>query len=388
MKFLINTTIVAIMTISSVYSAEQPDIAVFKDGVDTIEEVLDAYRLNYNLYDYREIENEEIYKLHQVIFFPCGIENPYESNIKVKMTGRGISGVELDKKYYIADKKPVSNNIRSFINAGGSAYFSGHSYIYLQDAYKPFSFYFNFPYSGLPGTYKVNLHKDLKSFSSTESLTLNLNHTGWVVIKPEKGYETLAETSAKTPRGNKKAVITAAMREKDGYMLYTSCHKSSFNTLKRFSIYRTIGAAYTSELKKTAEKWGQKITHEITDAVHSAEYSRKYDINLLKGNNTIYFASRKDYYQINILDSRHNLIYSVDSFRKYHEIDINIHKDTSAIIKVLPSTNERYGIYTIISAHGVKIFPYFFEITKWGLIAALVVIFILIFRIFFGRKYE
>ena len=170
-------------------------------------------------------------------------------------------------------------------------------------------------------------------------------------------------------------------------MLYTSYHNNTNCEFRRFTIYRTIGAPYLDEIKKQVTKWGQQLTHHITDSIHAAEHDRRYSIRLFEGNNTIYFLSQRDHYQINILDRKMNLIHSVNKFQKYHEIDIDMPEDSSAIIQILPSTGERYGLYTIAAAHGNRIFPYLYRITVLSLIIGIAAAFIIVFRMFAGRKY-
>lgn len=378
-------TLIALTLLSS--PQPQPKIAVFKGRFDDVESVLRNYRLEFTAFEFKDIEKKEIYENHHVVFFPCGLANPYEESINVLVAGSGIKGVALRDKYFEPDIDLISQNIKKFIEAGGAAYFSDYSIEFLQAAYSPFKFYADFPNMGMPGRLEADVYGDLGYFSLKKKLAVYMDHTGWIVIKPSGGYEILAQTDASTPRGNKPAVITALIKKGRGEIIYTSYHESVHSDFRRFNIYRVIGHQRALELEALADKWGQSPGARITDSIQAGENGRIYYLKMSSGKNTVYFDSGSDPCQINLFDTKMNLLYSVDNFKTRREIDINISDDKYVIVKVLPSSDARYGTYSMLSSSGTRILPYFWKILKWASLVSVLIMAVVLFRIFGGKKY-
>ncbi|MCP4133924.1 MAG: hypothetical protein GY754_23340 [bacterium] len=362
-------------------------IAVIESTYDPVEKVLKSYRIPYDLLAYRDLEKEELLGKYSAIFVPCGIQTPLETNINILSRGTRIHSVSLKPESREVDKERVAENIEDFIEDGGSAYFSGYSFDILQKAFNPFIFADDFPYLGLSGRVEAETKNDLKRFCLRKKLALYMTHTGWIAPKEVKDAEVIAKAVYSTPRGEQTGPITVLMNRGDGEILYTSYHSTVYSDFRRFNIYRVAGSSLLKKLKDTARQWEQEVLGKIVDAVHKNENSRTYSLPLSAGENTIYFLSEKDPYQVDIYDSKMSLLLSVDSFEKNQEFEIESEKNDICFIKIFPSSPGRFSTHAIISAGGSKIFPYFDKIViALSIIFGLILI-IVLYRIFGPRKY-
>jgi hypothetical protein len=378
----------------TIFTAEKPaetrpktEIAVFKGRFDNIENVLNHYRIKFTAYQYKDIENPEIYEKHSVIFFPCGIETPYEEKIKVNAQGRVIMGVSLSETFFEHNPDTVSALIKKFIEDGGSAYFSGYSFEFLKAAYDPFSYYYDFPNLGIPGRYEADLSEDLFYFSLIKKMAVYMDHTGWIVIKPSGPFTLLAETTANTPRGPKAALVSAILARGKGEILYTSYHESIHSEFRRFNVYRTIGSRTVKPLTAEAAKWAQSVNSTIVDALHAGEPGRLYAVNLRSGKNTLYFSADTGAYQIDMYDKKMRLLFSIDRFQSAYTVDFESDGGDTAFLKVLPADTRRYNIYSIVSASGSRTIPHLKKIMLWSAIPGGLILLYLFLRIFHGRRY-
>ena len=178
----------------------RPEIALVKGMYDDIGLVLSGYRIPFKTITLKDLENSILLSKFDSLFLPSGIDRPIYENIDLLAMGTKIKSVNLKKDYHELNDQLIIENLKKFIETGGSVYFSGYSYRYIQDAYSPFEFFDNFPYIGLPGRITTLLRNDLKRFSNSESAVLTILYPGWVAVKSSKDSETIAEAEFETPR--------------------------------------------------------------------------------------------------------------------------------------------------------------------------------------------
>jgi hypothetical protein len=348
------------LSIGCCYSSEssigQLDIAVVKCEFDRVDEVLRRFRIPYKEISYKDIEGEETYSKYRAIFFPCGIGLPVESNVSVLSRRSKIEAVLLRDGYYEIDKKRVFASIVKFVNGGGSAYFSGYSFEYLQGAYNPLEFFDEFPFMGMSGKIDMTFKDNLVSFSGIKKITLPVKYSGWVALKSIKESEVLAEGIFETPRGIRSGPIAAIMPREKGEVLYTSYHSNTtISDLTRFMIYRIAYRFMLTGLLDLADGYGQRVNGSIIDSVLGSENCRIYRLELKRGMNAICFVSEGDNYQIDVFDDGDNLIASTAPGKKSFSIDITSDVEKSYNIKVYPSQGDFFKPYALVSASGERI---------------------------------
>jgi hypothetical protein len=213
---------------------------------------------------------------------------------------------------------------------------------------------------GMPTRVEAVLDHDLSRFSIKNKMALYLDHPGWITIKSAEDSEVIAYGTFETPRGVRTGPISVIAR-RGGEILYTSYDGTLFSDFRRFNIYRIAGAHLLKSLESTAWKWNQRITGHLVDSLQRLEFARMYRIDLEKGENTIYFHSDRDCYQIDIIDKDQSLIESRDLFKRNQIFSIRSPAKGYCYIRLYPSTTSRYGMYAVVSAAGMRIFPYFYQ---------------------------
>ncbi|MBN2039225.1 MAG: hypothetical protein JW864_04230 [Spirochaetes bacterium] len=373
------------------YSADekQKDIAVVKAAYDQIENLLDKYKIQYNLYDLNELEDRKIFDSHRAIFFPCGLDKPIETNIDILSRGTKIHSVSLKKDYINIKKDLIHENIRSFLDNGGSAYFSGYSFNLLNGAFNSMDFYDNFPNLGKQGKIELNLTDELKFFCKVHNKKIYMPHPGWIVTKSIRDSQVLAESEFETVRGIKKSPIISYLKTGDGHAIYTSYHKTTgYDELIRFIIYRTAFNNLREKLLDEISAWEQQVISTVVDSVREWETYRSYIIPVVEGHNTLYFYADKGPFQLDIMDKDKNLLVSLDSRNNEFHIDLQSNSDNYYIAKVYPGNPDLYGNYAIASASGKKIFPYYKKIIYFTVFFIILFIIYLINRIFGPKKFS
>jgi hypothetical protein len=359
-------------------------IGVVKSKYDRVDHVLDAMRIKYDLIDYHSLENRDLFKNYDVMFFPCGMDYTMETNLDVLSSGINIQSVTFKKKIYEPDTGAMADNIKDFIKSGGAAYFSGYSFELVNKAFDIITFNDNFPYMGLPGRIESRLMGDLESFCMKDMMALYMTHAGWISIKSVSGAEVIAKGEYDTPRGIRSGPISFIDEPGTGVLLYTSYHNTMYSDFRRFNVYRVIGARLISELESAENKYEQTIMVRMADSFFPNENSRTYSFNLHSGENSIYVLSQSPV-QIDLYDGAMDLIESRDSFDRLQSIDVDLEKNETCYVRVYPSTNERFALYSIVSARGWKVFPYFKKIV-FALFMVLLALGALALYNMYGRK--
>ncbi|MBN1533291.1 MAG: hypothetical protein JXA20_11555 [Spirochaetes bacterium] len=362
-------------------------IAVVKSRYDDVELVLDTYRIPYDTIQYRDLDTAAVYGRYRAIFFPCGIVPPMNERIRVVNRGPRIQSVSLRDDFREIDMEKAAQCIRDFVEGGGSAYFSGYSYEFLQRAYRPFLFFDNFPHMGMPGRIESRLRYDIARFCVKTKMALYMEHTGWIALRAALG-EVIVDGRYATARGRRSGPISVLLRRGAGEVLYTSYHSTVFSDFRRFNIYRVAGTEVLRRACAMAERWDQVVTGRIVDAVHAGENHRMYYLPLRSGSNSICYLFPKAPHQIDILNKDMSLIRSRDSFETSGCFDIISDEDTYCLVRVYPSTRRRYGVFAMVSAHGVKSIPHPGLVMKIGLGVFGLLILVVIKRLFFGRRYS
>lgn len=370
-------------------SSVQLDVAVVKGEFDKVGKILHKLRIPYKKISYRDIEREETYSKYRAIFFPCGIGLPVESNVSVLSRRSRIEAVLLRDGYYDIDNKRVFSSIVNFINNGGSAYFSGYSFKYLQGAYDAFEFFDGFPFMGTSGKIDMTFQDSLQAFSGIKKITLPVQYSGWVVLKSIKDSEVLAEGVFETPRGQRSGPIAAILPREKGEVLYTSYHSDDkLSELTRFMIYRVAYRFLLTSLLDLVDRYGQSVNQRIIDSVFDYENCRIYRLKLEEGVNTIYFISEGDNYQIDIFGDRRDLIASVAPGKMNFSIKINSDKEKLCRIKVYPSKGDFFRAYAVVLASGETINRFFYRILYILIPVFLIVVALLIKRFVMPRKFS
>ena len=362
-------------------------IAVIKSMYDKVDVALDNYQIPYDLLEFRDLENPDTIGRYRALFIPSGIETPVEDNLVIIANNFRFKSVALKPDFYEVDKEKVAQTIRDYIKNGGSAYFSGYSFEYLQQAFNIFDFFDDFPYMGMPARVEAILEHDLSRFSMKNSMALYLNHPGWIAIKSARDSEVIVLGSFETPRGNRSGPLSIIARRGNGEILYTSYDSTVFSAFRRFNIYRTAGTHLLKRLENRAKKWNQRITARIVDSLHNQEYVGMHRIDLEKGNNSIYVYSERDFYQIDILDKNLSLIESRDLFKQDQIFSVESKSEDHCFIKLYPSTSARFGMYAVVSASGSRIIPYFYQILAAVISALLLGTAVILYRLFFYKGY-
>ncbi|MFH0977268.1 MAG: hypothetical protein V1874_15925 [Spirochaetota bacterium] len=334
-------------------------IAVIKAKYDNIENTLHKYGIPHKIYNYNDLENKEIYDNHRAIFFPCGVENTIETNVNILSRGSRIHSVSLKKDFYQTNEEKIYRNIKSFVEDGGNAYFSDYSYKLFNEAFKSMDFFDDFPNIGADGTYILELQNDLRFFCKAKNIYADMSHNGWVAVRSISKSVTLAESTFNTIRGLRKGPVISLMKRGFGEAVYTSYHKAGGDDeITRYIIYRLTYKFLLDQLIEKTIFWDQDINCSIIDSIREWEYHRSYFVPVNKGNNTIYFVSNKGPFQIDVFDNEKQLIISNDL--NSSEFHMNIKSDEYQLLnlKIYPSNPKLHGVYSIVSAEGIRFIPY------------------------------
>src|SRR5208283_224838 len=116
-------------------------IAVIKSMYDNVDVALDNYHIPYDLLELRDLEKPDVINRYRALFIPSGVETPIEDDLVVIANNFRFKSVALKPDFYEVDKDKVARTIRDFVKAGGSDYFSGYSFDYLQKAFAIFEFF-------------------------------------------------------------------------------------------------------------------------------------------------------------------------------------------------------------------------------------------------------
>ncbi len=363
-------------------------VAVIKSRYDDVNKVLTAFRIPHDVLTYRDLETPKKIERYRSLFVPSGVDYPIEEMLDVYANNFRFKSVALKPDFYEVDKDKVARTLRRFVKSGGSVYFSGYSYEFLQKAFDMLEFFSNFPYMGMPARLEASVFNDLSRFSTKKRMALYMDHPGWIAIKEVRDAEIIAFATFETPRGVRSGPVSFLARRGSGELLYTSYDSTVYSDFRRFNIYRVAGAHIMERLEDEARRWGQAVTGRIVNAMHDGEYAETHRLDLAKGNNTIYFFSEKDFYQIDIVDSRLSLIESRDLLQREQIFTVKSAGDDYCYIRLYPYSNDRFGMYGVVSASGRRIIPYLnYILAVLGTIAAGGIAFA-VYRLFFTRGYS
>jgi hypothetical protein len=369
--------------------ARRHKIAVIRSKYDDVDGTLRSYRIPHDVLSYRDLENPELLEEYTSLFVPSGVDTPMEESLDVYANNFRFKSVALKPDFYEVDKDRVARTLRRFVRSGGSAYFSGYSFEYLQRAFDIFTFFDNFPYMGLSEKLDVSVFNDLSRFSVKNGMSLYVGHPGWIALKSASDAEVISRASYETARGARSGPISLLARRGGGEILYTSYDSTASSEYRRFNIYRIAGVALMRRLEDTASEWCQTVTGRIINAIHDGEYAAMHRLDLVSGINYIYFYSNRDVYQIDVFDRDFSLIESRDIADREQMFSVMSDggKDR-CYIRIYPGTGARYGTYAVISAGGSRIFPYLYHfLAGVGIMTALFVG-AAVYRMFFRARYS
>ena len=151
-------------------------VAVIKSRYDDVDKVLTAFRIPHDVLSYRDLEAPEKIERYRSLFVPSGVDYPIEEMLDVYANNFRFKSVALKPDFYEVDKDRVARTLRRFVKKGGSAYFSGYSYEYLQKAFDMLEFFNNFPYMGMPARIEAAVYNDLSRFSAKKRMALYMDH--------------------------------------------------------------------------------------------------------------------------------------------------------------------------------------------------------------------
>ncbi len=382
--------IIALITAAQHSPAGEPKgIAVVENQYDPVERFLQAYKIPFTMIRYRDLENAGTLSRFRAVFFPCGVDVPIETSINILSMGTNIQSVSLKQDYHEINKEVIYRNVRSFIEDGGIAYFSGYSYDLLQGAFNDFTFFHNFPHMGMSGSIDMSLLGDLKSFYAGRNLSINESYSGWIAIQSLRNAELLSRGRFETPEGEKSGPISAMFKKGRGAAFYTGFHfDDPVNTLTRFYVYRLVCNGLLSDLQRETAKWEQNTGAHIIDVIAPGENFRQYTLSLVKGMNTLYFRNEKSYFQLDIFDSRGNLVLSRQAWEKEFSQDITTDREGEYVLKVYPAMPERLVPYAVIAGHGIRLVPYWRKGVLALIFISVVSVLVWINRIINPRKYS
>jgi hypothetical protein len=349
----------------SIYPQSAEKIAVVKSRYDNIELVLSNYNIQYDLIEFRELSNKDVFSKYSSIFFPSGIESNYEDNLDINWQGKEITSVKLAKNFFELDEKEFGKNLRDFIKRGGSAYFSGYAYKQMAAGYNNFEFFYDFPFMGIPGRIEADVRGDLAMFSMKRKAYLYMEYPGWIALKHVDNAEILSESGFSTPKGDKSGPISVLIKDGYGEIIYTSYYSTAYSEFKRFNIYRVAGNRVLKKAVELARSHSQDVRNRITDAFFGGETSRRYYFNLEVGTNTFYFLSDGSPFMYEVYDSNNRLITSREIHEKEQSYTLKSSKDDYCFIEVFPGGRERWKMFAIVSARGAEISPQIVKIGKY-----------------------
>jgi len=352
------TAVLIIISTLPLYSRGEKGIGVVKGSFDPIDKVLSTYRIDYSVLKYEDLQNLETMKKYRLIFFPCGLKPPLHEHITMTSRGRNVQSVTLKKNISRISGTKIAKNIQTFVEEGGSAYFSGYAASLLQDAFGPFTYFDDFPHMGLPGRFVARLRGEMAHFNLKNEMALYMTHTGWITIKKARNAAVLADALYETARGTREGPVAFLMNRGDGEIIYTSYHSTVFSDFRRFNIYRLTGNHLVTLLKEEISRWEQEKISLLADSFHQGEAVRTYRIPLRTGMNTIYLMAEKHPFQVDILDRDSRLMVSVNNHKRYEEIDIPSRQDDYCILRIYPDTKARHFLHAIGVARGKRILPH------------------------------
>lgn len=375
-KWILTTALSSVCAValsSENFAAEKP-VGLVKGRFDHIETLLNHYKIPFDIIQFADLEKKDSLKKHSAVFFPCGMGRSLESNIDVSASGYYVQNVFLKDLQKKVETEKIRENIRDFISAGGSAYFSDFSYDILQLTYNCFDFYFNFPNLGISGRYATKLNGSLRLFLNREKADFFMPHEGWVLIQSVKDAEILAEGEVETPRGELRARIISLIQRGSGEIIYSSYHSSERNDeIMRYMIFRITRKEMLEHHTRVVSKWNQTITTEILDTILPGENVRSHAVILQKGKNTIYFYAEKGLFQVDLYTKDMKLVLSKDTGSSIFSIDVNAADSGEYILSLYGSGDYSYTPFAVITAAGWRLIPY---VTAARVLFAFIAVFI------------
>lgn len=337
-------------------------VAVVRSKYDDVDTTLQQYRIPHDVLFYRDLENPKRVAAYRSLFVPSGVDNLLEEGLDVYANNFRFKSVALKPDFYEIDRDKVALTIRRFVKNGGSAYFSGYSYDYLQRAFGMLEYFEEFPYIGLSMHVEAVVQYDLSRFSMRRYMGLVYEYPGWIGLRSVRNAEVIARGAYDTARGFRTGPLAFIARRGDGEILYTSYDSSAPGEFRRFCLYRVAGAQLMADLEAVASKWNQRVTGRIVNAVHGGEYTAMHRIDLAGGTNYIYFHSDREYFQIDVADRNLSLIESRDLLERDQTFIVDSNGRDYCYIRLYPSTNDRFGMYAVVSASGKRTIPYRYHI--------------------------
>lgn len=362
-------------------------VAVVQSRYDDVDKVLTSFRIPHDLLVYRDLERPEKIAPYRALFVPSGVDYPIEEMLDVYANNFRFKSVALKPDFYEVDKEKVARSLRRFVKRGGSAYFSGYSYEYVQKAFDMLEYFDNFPYMGMPARIEASVYNDLARFSTKKRMALYMDHPGWIALRGVDDAEVIAFAAFDTPRGVRSGPVSFLARRGSGELLYTSYDSTVFSDFRRFNIYRVAGAHLLERLEDEAGRWSQTVSGRIANAIHDGEYAETHRVDLEKGSNTIYFYSEKEFYQIDIVDRGLSLIESRDLPLREQIFTVKSAGRDHCYIRLYPYGSDRFGMYAVVSASGRRIIPYLYYVLAVLGVAAAVCLLFLAYPVLFRKGY-
>ncbi len=356
MKFAV-FILLAIATIAPRYILATPVTAVVTNSYDGIEKQLKEYAIDFDLISIGELEKKDSLKPYRAVFFPCGMQIPLHSRIQLLSQKQTILSVEIKEDINEENKAAIAENIRGFVENGGSAYFSDFAFSYLQESFAPFEFHGGFAWVGMPCRVDAALHGDLACFMSTASTQIAFHHSGWAAPEKINNASILCSGVYASALGQLEGPLTAELYRGSGRVIFTSFHSSCNAELKRFFVFRTVYSRLLDAIAERPHKWEQRINGTVVDALQPWESSRTYRLPVRKGRNTIYAETGGFPIQLDILDMNMMPIISEDIYSGTKSLDLDSSGDTFCHVRIIPSAGERRAPYTIASATGRRLLP-------------------------------
>ncbi|MCU0844368.1 MAG: hypothetical protein MUC76_05515 [Spirochaetes bacterium] len=363
-------------------------VAVVANRYDSVEKWLQACRIPYTVIKYADLNHPDIYRRHDAIFFPSGMEPPPETSINILSRGTSIQGVTLREGHYELDRKELARKLRAFIDGGGSAYFSGYSWDILHGAYDDFSFFYGFPYIGSAGTIDLRLEEDLLGFVSSPRFSAHMPFSGWVAVKSISNADVLAGGRFDTPRGQKEGPVIVRLKRKRGEAYYTGYYTGETgNPIMRFLVIRVAFGSLLTSLEAGAGRWDQTSGVRMVDMLLPGETSRRYTVPLKKGRNTIFFGSESGFFQADVY-SGDALIASRQTWEREFALDVRATVEGTYGLRIFPAGNGRSIPYAISVKHGMRLVPYFRRVVLAFLFFLVIAALVFINRFMNPRKYS
>lgn len=341
------------------YKAIYPRIGVVTHEYGIIDKYLDLYNIPYDIIQYRNLENEKTYSKFDVIYFPSGIEKEITASLNILARARKIEGVSSKEDFYRIEDSKLAELISLFVKKGGTAVFSGYSLKFAQMGFDAFELYNKFPNLGMQGAVVIEPQNDLLKYYRTP-LSSYMNYEAYWVAADIKNGTSLAETFCPTPYGTKKMVVAGKSdfgKGKYYFLSYTGNNEA--REIMRYLTVNILFESYENKLRRLVNAWEQTVVDSAVGKNVKTDISNVFHLKCRDGFVSVYGIFEKGVYCVEIFDEDEKLIFSKNRIVDKFVWSFKNEDSASLTVKIYPQGGVTDSIYSVATASGRRILPYF-----------------------------